>query len=161
MKSHHRISSVLFILMMSGIEASCMASELETMKYVQPPQPPPVPATPNTQNVQGREFVQTTQANSHQHFSSNGSNMDMQIIGKMPTVNPHDSTQLDFVGGSRIRVTIQPRGEAATVINWNASACISTSSGQSRQCQVGERQQIIAMIKQLPAIPVPPPPPRI
>lgn len=152
MKSHHRISSILFILMMSGIEASCMASELETMKYAQPPQPPPVPATPNMQAVQ---------ANSHQHFSSNGSNIDMQIVGKTPTVNAHDNTRLDFVGGSRIRVTIQPRSEAATVINWNASACISTTSGQSRQCQIGERQQIIAMIKQLPATPVPPPAPRI
>lgn len=140
------ILSLSFVLAMSGVEASTWTAEVNIMKYPNLPQPP----------------MASTDSQSHtqQHFSGNGGSIDMQIVGKTPTVNPLDNSQLDFAAGSSIRVTIQPYADAAlTVILWNASGCISTQSGQSHQCQAQERRQIVALVKQLPATPVPPVPP--
>lgn len=149
MKSPYSLISLLFVLAMSGVEASTWTLEVNTMNSPQTPQPP----QPPTLSAGSRTYTQ-------QHFSGNGGSIDMQITGNTPTVNAHDDTRLDFSAGSNVRVTVQPgTGAASSVILWDASACTTTQSGQSRPCQVTERKQIIALIKQLPATPAPPAPP--
>ena len=150
MKAPTSVTSLLFVLVMSGIEASCWAStEVNTMQSPNPPRPPQPPMA-----------SAGSQSHTQQHYSGHGGSLDMRIVGQTPTVNPHDHTRLDFTAGSSVHLTIQPHSDAvSTVILWNASGCISTQSGQSRQCQAQERRQIVALVKQLPAIPESPIPP--
>ena len=142
------INRFTFSLALALIATSIAAQEDNAMDMPIPSQPPAPPS------VSARNSDSST---AHLHFSSEQGQVDIQIIGKVPSLNAHDNTQLDFQTNSELRATIQKQGEnRASTLIWNSAGCTRTKTVPSQACTLEEREQIIKFIQQIPTPPTPP-----
>ena len=142
------INRFTFSLALALIATSIAAQEDNVLNIPTPPQPP-VPPSVSARNSDSSIV--------HLHFSSEQGQVDIQIIGKVPSLNAHDNTQLDFQANSELRATIQKQGEnRASTLIWNSAGCTRTKTVPSQACTLEEREQILKLIKQIPTPPIPP-----
>ena len=142
------INRFTFSLALALIATSIAAQEDNAMNIPIPPQPP-VPPSVSARNSDSSIV--------HLHFSSEQGQVDIQIIGKVPSLNAHDNTQLHFQANSELRATIQKQGEnRASTLIWNSAGCTRTKTVPSQACTLEEREQIIKFIQQIPTPPTPP-----
>ncbi len=140
------INRFTFSLALALIATSIAAQEDNVLNIPIPPQPPAPPSV----SARNSDFSKT-----HLHFSSEQGQVDIQIIGKVPSLNAHDNTQLDFQANSELRATMQNQDEnKVSTLIWNSAGCTKTVPDQA--CTLEEREQILKLIKQIPTPPTPP-----